>query len=188
MENNDLDDLNKLEEQLAGINDVVNKFWAWEKPTRKADPVLENVVEMLRKKYEEKWMTVEYPMAIEESEGLDYLVNFVWAVGKTKEIKNTLLRKSDITGDYMAQLSFDKPENFNFDEFKGKLWESIKNIVFIYNSMITELIIKENEKDVCVGTYFKISRSLRMSNITSYVLKTKKEQYLENKKFFTNFS
>jgi hypothetical protein len=163
-------DLDKSEEELFKIQaSVESGGWAWENPTRESDPKLEKLVSELRKNNKKEWIEMKYPLNRELDDASGYLTNYVCNTLDIKSVDHVNLKKSNLTGDYLADVQFDKPISFDLKEFEEKFWNSIKNSIFMYNSFANDLTIVEKDKKIKIRLYFKIANSLRISNLISYL-------------------
>ncbi len=161
---------NNLEELSSLQGQIESGGWAWEKPTRNPDPEIEKFVSQLQETKEEKWIKVDYcKRNKEENDTAGYLSLYAAGAAGIWAINHVELKKSNLTGDYEAEIQFDKPKLFILDEFNNKFWETIKNTVFMYNSLANKLRIKEDENKVTVNLYFKITKSKRISNLISFL-------------------
>ncbi len=161
-------DWNKLEEEIFEIQaQIESGGWSWGKPTKKTDPLLESIVSKLRIQNKEKWVDIDYPRSHEEDEASGYLSFYVANSAKINTVNYVKLKKSCITGDYIAKIQFNKPKSFDLEDFKKKFWQSINKIIFMYNSLGEIQKIEEKDNKVIVKVYCKVAECLRFSNLLS---------------------
>lgn len=158
-------DLEKLVEYMR------KEGFAWEKPGPQKEERFDQVYLALQKEGLEKWDKVEYPYTHEEMDGSDFLLQKATMATGEWVCGSVGLYKSNITGDYKAEVKVERPEYFKFDKFKKTVHKEMPDIIYMYNSTAEVTDVLLDDSHAYVNLDLKLAQGLRITNLAYFVQK-----------------
>jgi len=148
------------------------ELWAWGDPGPAKDSEFETIYKCLREGGLEEYTKLEYPYIKNDLDISDYLAGKVsMATGVWAIVKHVNLYKSNITGDYKAEIKLEKPKNFEFKDFKEKIYRDVPSIIYPYNAKGFVIDVREGNKYAYVNVDLLVEQGLRLANTLDFINK-----------------
>ncbi len=166
------------EENIDKILENIIKEWGFEKPGHDKNPEFEKLYKCLRNEGLEKYTKLKYPYTrgLDGSDNLAGKVSMatdnnkkVESIGLHKTVEYVNLYISNITGDYKAEIKLKKPKDFEFKEFKEKIYRDIPSTKYMYKSKAFVTNVREDNKYAYVKADLLIKQMLRLINLLGFI-------------------